>query len=121
VHFYNNSNFIFNVFAFFTKAIFFDVPMMMGEFFPHGDTTWENCFNTMEKLDYSWFLWTYKASSHGMWESDWCLRGAKDGFARVNVYTDTYEEILLKWGECLRTDVGFTDSGHYDRNVKAHL
>ena len=121
VHFYNNSNFIFNVFAFFTKAIFFDVPMMMGEFFPHGDTTWENCFNTMERLDYSWFLWTYKASSHGMRESDWCLRGAKDGFARADIHTDSYEEIKAKWGECLRTDIGFQDSGHYGRNVKNHL
>ena len=121
VHFYNNSNFIFNIFAFFTKLIFSDVPMMMGEFFPHGDTTWENCFNTMEALNYSWFLWTYKASNHGMWESDWCLRGAKDGFARADIYNDSFEEIKAKWGECLRTDVGFQDSGHYDRNVKNHL
>ena len=121
VHFYNNSNFIFNFFAFFTKLIFSDVPMMMGEFFPHGDTTWENCFKTMERLNYSWFLWTYKASNHGMWESDWCLRGAKDGFARADIYTDSFEEIQAKWGECLRTDAGFQDSGHYDRNVKNYL
>lgn len=121
VHFYNNSNFIFNFFAFFTKLIFSDVPMMMGEFFPHGDTTWENCFNTMNRLNYSWFLWTYKATGHGMWSSDWCLRGSKDGFARANIYTDSFEEIKTKWGECLRTDVGFQDSGHYDRNVKNYL
>lgn len=121
VHFYNNSNFIFNVFAFFTKMIFFDVPMMMGEFFPHDKTTWENCFKTMDSLNYSWFLWTYKASNHGMWESDWCLRGAKDGFERANIYTDSYEKIARKWGECLRTDKGFQDSGHYDRDVKAWL
>ncbi len=121
VHFYNNSNFIFNIFALFTKLIFFDVPMMMGEFFPHQQTTWENCFKTMDSLNYSWFLWTYKASNHGMWESDWCLRGAKDGFERANIYTDSYEEIARKWGECLRTDIGFQDSGHYDRDVKAYL
>lgn len=121
VHFYNNSNFIFNAFALLTKMIFFDVPMMMGEFFPHQKTTWENCFNTMENLNYSWFLWTYKATGHGMWESDWCLRGSKDGFERANIYTDSYEEIARKWGECLRTENGFQDSGHYDRNVNNHI
>lgn len=121
VHFYNNSNFIFNFLSFFVKAIFFDVPMLMGEFFPHGDTTWKNCFKTMNRLNYSWFLWTYKATGHGMWSSDWCLMGSKDGFARANIYTDSFEEIKTKWGECLRTDVGFQDSGHYDRNVKKYL
>ena len=118
VHFYNDSNFIFNLFAFFTKLIFSNVPMMMGEFFPHGDTTWKNCFKTMDRLNYSWFLWTYKATGHGMWSSDWCLRGSKNGFERVNVYNDSYEEIARKWGECIRTENGFQDSGHYDRNVK---
>lgn len=121
VHFYNDSNFIFNFLSFFIKAVFFDVPMMMGEFFPHGDTTWGNCFNTMNRLNYSWFLWTYKATGHGMWNSDWCLRGSKNGFARANIYTDSFEEIARKWGECLRTENGFQDSGHYDRNVKNFL
>ncbi len=121
VHFYNNSNFIFNFFAFFTKMIFFDVPMMMGEFFPHQKTTWENCFKTMDRLNYSWFLWTYKATGHGMWESDWCIRGSKNGFERANIYTDSFEEIARKWGECIRTENGFQDSGHYDRNVKIYL
>ena len=121
VHFYNNSNFDFNFSAFFIRLIFFDVPIMMGEFFPHNETTWENCFKTMDSLNFSWFLWTYKASNHGMWKSDWCLRGAKNGFERANIYTDSYEEIARKWGECLRTDKGFQDSGHFDRNVKAWL
>lgn len=118
VHFYNDSNFIFNLFALFIKIIFCNVPMMMGEFFPHGKTTWANCFKAMDFLDYSWFLWTYKATGHGMWSSDWCLRGSKDGFERVNVYNDSYDEIARKWGECIRTENGFQDSGHYDRNVK---
>ena len=121
VHFYNNSNFIFNLFALFTKIIYFDVPMMMGEFFPHQKTTWENCFTFMNKTNYSWFLWTYKATGHMMWESDWCLRGSKDGFHRAKIKTDSYEEIARKWGECIRTEIGFQDTGHYDANVKAHL
>lgn len=121
VHFYNNSNFIFNLFAFFTQLIFCNVPMMMGEFYPHQKTTWENCFNTLDALGYSWFLWTYKATGHGMWSSDWCIRGSKDGFERAKIETDSYEEIARKWGECIRTENGFQDSGHYDRNVKDHL
>ena len=121
VHFYNNSNFIFNLFAFFTKIIHFDVPMMMGEFFPHQRTTWENCFKTMDKLNYSWFLWTYKATGHGMWSSDWCIEGSKDGFERAKIQTDSFEEIARKWGSCIRTENGFQDSGHYERDVKAFI
>ena len=121
VHFYNNSNFIFNLFAFFTQLIFSNVPMMMGEFYPHQKTTWSNCFNTLNSLNYSWFLWTYKATGHGMWESDWCIRGSKDGFERAKIETDSYEEIARKWGECIQTSNGFQDTGHYSNNVEAYL
>lgn len=121
VHFYNNSNFIFNLFLFFTKLIHYDVPMMMGEFYPHQKTTWSNCFSTMNKMDYSWFTWTYKATGHGMWESDWCIRGSKDGFERAKIKTDSYEEIARKWGECIRTENGFQDTGHYDKNIKEYI
>ena len=121
VHFYNNSNFIFNLFTWFTKLVFSDVPMMMGEFYPHKATTWENCFKTLNKANYSWFLWTYKATGHGMWESDWCLRGSKDGFRRADVENDSFEEIADKWGERIRTEIGFQDTGHYERDVKAYI
>lgn len=121
VHFYNNSNFIFNIFTWFTKFIYADVPMMMGEFYPHQQTTWKNCFKTLDKANYSWFLWTYKATGHGMWSSDWCIRGSKDGFERANVRNDSYEEIARKWGECIRTENGFQDSGHYNKNVKDYV
>ncbi len=121
VHFYNNSNFIFNLFALFTKLIYWDVPMFMGEFFPHQQTTWENCFTFMDKTDYNWCLWTYKATGHMMWKSDWCLMGSKDGFYRAKIETDSYEDIAYKWGECIRTENGFQDTGHYETNVKAHL
>lgn len=121
VHFYNNSNFIFNIFALFTKIIFWDVPMMMGEFYPHESTTWENCFETMNKLNYSWFLWTYKATGHMMWESDWCIEGSRDGFYRAKVESDSFEEIADKWGERIRTENGFQDTGHYERDVKDFL
>ncbi len=121
VHFYNNSDFSFSFAAWLVKIIFSSVPVMMGEFYPLGTSTWGNCFRTLDKANYSWFLWTYKATGHGMWSSDWCLRGSKDGFERVNVDNDSYEEIARKWGECIRTENGFQDSGHYDRDVKEFM
>ncbi|HHU84902.1 MAG TPA: glycoside hydrolase family 5 protein [Clostridiales bacterium] len=114
VHFYQNSDFIFKLFVYLTRFYHFNVPLMMGEFFPHKATTWEGCFSSMNKIGYSWFLWTYKAAGHGMWESDWCLKGSKDGFYRAKIVTDTAEDIAYKWGEIIRTENGYQDSGHYE-------
>lgn len=121
VHFYDNTNESFNFGIWSVWLMFFDVPKMMGEFYPHGETTWENDFSSMDKADYSWFLWTYKATGHGMWSSDWCLRGSKNGFERADVDNDSFEEIKRKWGECIRTENGFQDTGHYDKNVKEYI
>ena len=122
VHFYNNNDFIFNFFLLLTMALHPNVPLMVGEFYPHQKTTWNNCFSTMNKLNYSWMLWTYKATGHGMWSSDWCLYGAKDGFWRANIFDGTYEQIAEAWSaERLNTQTGFQDTGHYEANVKAHL
>ena len=122
VHFYNNSDFIFNFFLLLTIAIHPNVPLMVGEFYPHKATTWKNCFSTMNKLDYSWMLWTYKATGHGMWSSDWCLYGAKDGFWRADIFDGSYEQIAEAWSaERLNTQTGFQDTGHYEANVKDHL
>ena len=122
VHFYNNSDFIFNFFLLLTIAIHPNVPLMVGEFYPHKATTWENCFSTMNKLNYSWMLWTYKATGSGMWSSDWCMYGSKDGFWRAKIFSGTYEDIAKAWSaERLNTQTGFQDTGHYEANVKAHL
>ncbi len=121
VHFYQNSNFIFNLFVVLTRIYYANTPLLMGEFYPHQKTTWSNCFNTMNKCGYSWMLWTYKATGHGMWSGDWCLRGSKDGFERAKVRTDSYEEIARKWGDCQRTEIGYQDSGHFAKNVAAYV
>ncbi len=122
VHFYNNSDFIFNFFLLLTMAIHPNVPLMVGEFYPHEKTTWENCFSTMNKLNYSWMLWTYKATGDKMWKSDWCMYGSKDGFYRAKIFSGTYEEIAEAWSaERLNTQTGFADTGHYQNNVAAHL
>lgn len=121
VHFYQNSDFIFTAFCVLTRIYHFGTPLMMGEFYPLKRTTWKNCFKTLNKLDFGWYLWTYKAANHGMWNSDWCLFGMKDGFERANVSEDSYEEIARKWGECLRTRDNFQSTGHYEKNVKDFL
>ena len=121
VHFYQNSNFIFNLFVYLTRLYYFDAPLFMGEYYPHNTTTWENCFRTMQKTHFGWTLWTYKATGHGMWSSDWCLKGSKDGFWRAKIETDSYEDIAYKWGELQRTEIGFQDTGHYEANVKAFV
>ncbi|MBQ4267922.1 MAG: cellulase family glycosylhydrolase [Clostridia bacterium] len=122
VHFYNNSDFIFNFFLLLTIALHPNVPLMVGEFYPHEQTTWENCFSTMNKLDYSWMLWTYKATGAGMSKSDWCMYGSKEGFWRAKIFSGTYDEIAEAWSaERLNTETGFQDTGHYAKNVEAHL
>ena len=120
VHFYNNSDFIFALFLFLTRLYHPGIPLLMGEFYPHKLTTWKGCFTTMNRLNYNWMLWTYKAAGHMMWESDWCLVGSRDGFEHAKIKTDSYEEIARKWGECLRTENGYTDTGHY-QTVKPYL
>ena len=122
VHFYNNSDFIFNFFLLLTIALHPNVPLMVGEFYPHEKTTWKNCFSTMNKLDYSWMLWTYKATGDKMWKSDWCMYGSKDGFYRAKIFSGTYEQIAEAWSaERLNTQTGFQDTGHFAKNVEAHL
>ena len=121
VHFYNNSDFIFNFFLLLTIALHPNVPLMVGEFYPHQQTTWNNCFSTMNKLNYSWMLWTYKATGHGMWSSDWCLYGHKNGFNRAKIAEGSFESIKEYWGEQLHTETHFDNTGHYEKNVKNHL
>ncbi len=121
VHFYQNSDFIFTAFCLLTRLYHYGTPLMMGEFYPLQKTTWKNCFKTLNKLDFGWFLWTYKAAGHGMWGSDWCLFGMNDGFERANVSEDSFEEIARKWGACLQTKDNFQNTGHYEKNVKDYL
>ena len=121
VHFYQNSDFIFNLFVYLTRLYYADTPLLMGEFYPHKQTTWDNCFKTMENCNFNWLLWTYKATGHGMWDSDWCLYGSKDGFERAKIKTDSFEEIKRKWGAAQNTQTGFQDSGHYKKNVEKYL
>ena len=123
VHFYNNSDFIFNFFLLLTMALHPNVPLMVGEFYPHKKTTWENCFSTMNKLNYSWLCWTYKATGHGMWDSDWCMYGSSNGFWRADIFKGSEKDIRDAWSaERLNTNGDwFESTGHFEKNVKEHL
>ncbi len=121
MHFYQTSNFIFNLFVYLTRLYFLDVPLIMGEYYPHDKATWENCFKTMENCNVNWLLWTYKASNEWMTNSDWSLVCNKDwSVDRANVDTDSFEEISRKWGAPVRTE-NYQSSGHYSANVKMWL
>ena len=74
----------------------------------------------MNKLNYSWLCWTYKATGHGMWSSDWCMYGSSDGFWRADIFKGTYEDIAKAWSaERLNTNGDwFESTGHFEKNVK---
>lgn len=117
MHFYQTSDFIFNLFVWLTRIYYLDVPLVMGEFYPHEKTTWENCFSTMKKTNVNWLLWTYKASNEWMTNSDWCIVCNRDWFVdRANVDTDSFEDIQRKWSSPVRTE-NYQSSGHYERDV----
>ncbi len=120
VHFYQNNDFIFTFFCLLTRMYHFDVPLMMGEFYPHQKTTWKNCFETMNNLGIHWMLWTYKASGHGA-TSDWCLYRHEDGYWEAQIETGDENQIIRSWGEHVQTKDHFEDTGHYENNVKAYL
>lgn len=120
LHFYKNLNILFDLDVILARFYLRGVPLMMGEFYPHGNATWSNFFSVMNLFGYNWLTWTYKACGHGMWEGDWCLYGSKDGFERAKVKTDSYKEIARKWGKCIRTENGYVNTGHID-TVKKYL
>ncbi len=126
VHFYQKSDFIFIFFCLFTRLYYSDVPLMMGEFYPHKlndliSASWSSCFSTMNNLGIHWMLWTYKATGHGMWSSDWCLYGHKDGFWRADIANGSYDSIMEAWGERVQTESNFDNTGHYKNNVEKYL
>lgn len=121
LHFYQNSNFIFNLFVYLTRIYYLDVPLMMGEFYPLQRTTWNNCFKTMKNCNVNWLMWTYKASNEWMTNCDWCLVCNKDWqVQRANVDTDSFEEIMAKWSDPVRTE-NYQSSGHFENNVSQWL
>ena len=61
-----------------------------------------------EELGLSWTTWSYKGGT-GNWGNWFWVWGSP---AAVDPYTDTYEQILEKWGNPLRT------KGHFQENTE---
>ena len=50
------------------------------------------------------------------------MYGAKDGFWRADIANGSYEQIADAWSaERLNTQTGFQNTGHFEKNVEAHL
>ena len=75
----------------------------------------------MKNCNVNWLLWTYKASNEWMTNCDWCLVCNKDWqVQRANVDTDSFEEIMAKWSDPVRTE-NYQSSGHFENNVSQWL
>lgn len=110
LHLYNKSNFEFKLMMFTSKLYPYNVPIYIGEFKPLGSATWDSVLQGFEKSSYSWTIWTYKGYGDGATTNDWYLYGSKDGSQKVDIYNDSYETIMEKWGGCLNTDSGNFES-----------
>ena len=79
----------------------YDVPVYIGEFTLFEDTdAWENQLQLFRDRNYSWTVWSYKASVTGWWTTSWgvytCQLKAvtENEDLKCNVSTCTYEEFI---------------------------
>ena len=114
LHLYDKTDLSFRFNIATSKLYPYNVPIYIGEFKPLEKATWECVLGLFNDSNYSWTIWSYKGCGHGAWSSDWFIYGSKNGFERANVNTDSFDEIKRKWGECIRTENGYTDTGFYD-------
>lgn len=83
----------------------FGAPFYIGEFYPRGISSFDYLFSLFNQHDLSWTTWTYKGAGSGADGSPWFLYGAS-GIEKIDYRSDSYETLLTKWGEVLRTDSG---------------
>lgn len=80
------------------------VPIYDGEFHPSSEKAeWSYILNLFNNNNVSWTTWTYKG--YCSWgSSDWFMYGTDDRSICVDLDNDSYETIMRKWGEKLRTE-----------------
>ncbi|MCR5042325.1 MAG: glycoside hydrolase family 5 protein [Clostridia bacterium] len=83
----------------------YGAPFYIGEFYPRGLTTFGYMLSLFNKQGLSWTTWTYKGAGSSADDSPWFLYGSST-IEKIDPELDSYEELLVKWGECLRTDSG---------------
>ena len=81
----------------------FDVPLLVGEytFFENVDS-WDYGLSTFVEQGWSFTSWTYKVHGAG---SSWGMYTGET--EKVDIYTDSFEEIIRKWST-VRTTESYT-------------
>ncbi len=83
----------------------YNAPFYIGEFYPRGLTTFGYLFSIFNDRGYSWTTWTYKGAGPDADKSPWFLYGSGD-IEKIDFENDSYDELMRKFGEVLRTDGG---------------
>ena len=92
----------------------YNVPFLMGEFYPRGLTSFSYLFSIFNDRGLSWTTWTYKGAGDRADQSPWFLYGSSS-IEKVDFENDSYETLCEKFGAVLRTDGGaFTRTAFAD-------
>lgn len=83
----------------------YNAPFYIGEFYPRGISSFDYLFSIFNARELSWTTWTYKGAGPNADQSPWFLYGSST-IEKIDYRNDSYETLLEKWGECLRTDGG---------------
>jgi endoglucanase len=75
----------------------YNVPHLAGEFTLFGNAqVWDYWMPQLTRENWNWTIWSYKVTGTN---SSWGMYTAKDAAPNTpNVQTDTYDQILQKWG-----------------------
>lgn len=87
------------------KKANYDAPFYIGEFYPRGLTTFGYLLSIFNQNELSWTTWTYKGAGPDADASPWFLYGSSD-IEKIDYENDSYETLMQKFGEVLRTDGG---------------
>ena len=89
-------------------------PFLIGEFYPRGLTSFSYLFSVFNDRGLSWTTWPYKGAGPRADKSPWFLYGSSE-IEKVDFENDSYDVLLQKFGEVLRTDGGkFTRTAFAD-------
>ena len=83
----------------------YNAPFYIGEFYPRGISGFNYIFSLYTDRALSWTTWTYKGAGPAADNSPWFLYGSSK-IEKIDYRNDSYETMMEKWGEVLRTDGG---------------
>ena len=104
-HLYDITNLSYLVKADEIKNAGYGSPFLIGEFYPRGISSFDYLFSLFNSRFLSWTTWTYKGAGDNADTSPWFIYGSST-VEKVDYENDSYETLMRKWGECLRTDSG---------------